>query len=188
MWGRNGLLVSANAGVGYGLWAGAWAFWSLLLVLLLCGDLSRLCRPFSCLLCSSRPCTLVCLSETGINRALLDHPGGRSPVPKMRNRRVREDRHAVSPHENNGICGLKGFRKQNENIDLSHYSLTGVTPERCLQPVGLGLLWGVGGVGGGGQVQPSLSCLRPACWDFQKGKVYAPHFLGCSPYCQGPWV
>lgn len=120
------------------------------MVLLLCGDLSRLCRPFSCLLCSSRPCTLVCLSETGINRALLDHPGGRSPVPKMRNRRVREDRHAVSPHENNGICGLKGFRKQNENIDLSHYSLTGVTPERCLQPVGLGLLWGVGGVGGGG--------------------------------------
>lgn len=119
------------------------------MVLLLCGDLSRLCRPFSCVPYSSRPCSPVCLSEAGINRALPDYLGRRSPVPKMRNRRVREDGRAVSPWEKNGFCGLKGFRKQNENIDLSHYNLTGVAPERCPPAVGLGAVgrgrWAVGG-------------------------------------------
>lgn len=89
----------------------------------------------------------------------------------------------LSPHEKNGFCGLKGFRKQNKNSDLSPCSLTGVAPEKCPPAVGLGLL-----AGGGEQVQPSLFCLRPACWGGQKGKFCAPHLLGCSPYCQWPWV
>lgn len=45
-------------------------FWSLSLVLPLCGDLSRLCHHFSCLLCSRPSSTPVSLSEAGINKRL----------------------------------------------------------------------------------------------------------------------
>lgn len=91
--GRHLLLVSANAIVDCGLAlglsgvcvsffpvAGIWAAFAII---------AHVSPVLLAPLCSRLPYTPVPLSEAGMSRAVLHHLEGRSPVPEMRNRRLR---------------------------------------------------------------------------------------------------